>query len=131
MGALYRAGFVKLRQEGSHARLQGPGGQLVTVKRSRDILKPKTLASALRRAGWTFEDLRKNGGSATGAGERTVAESTATIGMSDLRAIGGYPQYLAGEALGMKVFNRPGLSLRRTCRLRVSIRPTGRLRRLR
>ena len=59
IAALHRASFVRLRQEGSHVRLRGPNGQLVTVKRTRDILKPKTLASALRQAGWTFEDLRK------------------------------------------------------------------------
>jgi len=59
ISAFERAGFVRLRQEGSHVRLRGSGGQLVTVKRTRDTLKPKTLASALRQAGWTFEDLRK------------------------------------------------------------------------
>ncbi|MGP6158253.1 MAG: type II toxin-antitoxin system HicA family toxin [Vulcanimicrobiaceae bacterium] len=55
---LERSGFERLRQEGSHVRLRGPRGELVTVKRTIDVLKPKTLASALRQAGWTVADLR-------------------------------------------------------------------------
>lgn len=58
IAVLQRAGFQRLRQEGSHVRLIGPHGHLVTVKRTRETLKPKTLASALRQAGWSVEDLR-------------------------------------------------------------------------
>lgn len=44
---------------------------------------------------------------AASTAERAVVASTTSIGMSDLRAIGGSPQYLLGERLGMKVFNSP------------------------
>ena len=58
IAALLRAGFVRLRQEGSHVRLRGPKGELVTIMRTTKTLKPRTLASALRQAGWSVDDLR-------------------------------------------------------------------------
>jgi predicted RNA binding protein YcfA (HicA-like mRNA interferase family) len=57
--ALQRAGFVVLRQTGSHVRLQGPAGQRVTVAiHARRPLPPKTYASVLDQAGLTDAQLR-------------------------------------------------------------------------
>ena len=48
------------------------------------------------------------GGGAVGAAERELGPAIAEF--SNLRVIGKYPGYLAGEKLGMNVFNEPGLS---------------------
>lgn len=50
--ALHLAGFVRLRREGSHARLRGTSGQLITVKRMPTVSRRKS--SRLTRAGQTF-----------------------------------------------------------------------------
>jgi len=43
----------------SHVRLRGRTGELVTIPKTRETLKPKTFASALRQAGLTVEGLRR------------------------------------------------------------------------
>jgi len=50
IAALLRSHFTVLRQEGSHVRLRGSTGELVTIPKTKETLKPKTLASALRQA---------------------------------------------------------------------------------
>jgi hypothetical protein len=40
-------------------RLRGSTGELVTIPKTKETLKPKTLASALRQAGLTVEGLRR------------------------------------------------------------------------
>jgi predicted RNA binding protein YcfA (HicA-like mRNA interferase family) len=59
IAALLRGGYRRRKQTGSHVRLEGPNGQLVTVTRTDAILKPKTLASVLRQAGLSEDDLRR------------------------------------------------------------------------
>lgn len=59
--ALERAGFVIVRQKGSHVHLRRPaGGPLVTVPcHGKEILKPKTLKSILNQAQMTVDEFRK------------------------------------------------------------------------
>ena len=59
IAALMRGGFRKLRQSGSHVRLKGPTGALVTVVRTGEILKPKTLESILVQSGLSIADLQR------------------------------------------------------------------------
>jgi predicted RNA binding protein YcfA (HicA-like mRNA interferase family) len=56
--ALGRMGFVVMRQEGSHIRLE-KGSFGVTVPNHRTLV-PKTLQSIMRQAGVTIEHLRDN-----------------------------------------------------------------------
>lgn len=56
--ALRRIGFVVERQRGSHIRL-AKGTTAVTVPNHHPV-KPGTLASILRQAGVTVEELRGN-----------------------------------------------------------------------
>lgn len=53
--ALRRLGFVTVRQEGSHVRLE-KNGRGVTVPQHRALV-PKTLQSVLRQAGVSLEAL--------------------------------------------------------------------------
>ncbi|MDP2934940.1 MAG: type II toxin-antitoxin system HicA family toxin [Dehalococcoidia bacterium] len=57
--ALQRDGWVIDRQRGSHVQLWNPAKEgLVTVAyHPGKIIKLKTLASVLKQAGWTVEDL--------------------------------------------------------------------------
>ncbi len=59
--ALRRDGWEPKRQAGSHVQLQHatkPGRVTVAVHSNR-VIDPKTLASALRQAGLTIEQLRE------------------------------------------------------------------------
>jgi len=57
--ALERAGFVPVGTRGSHRKLHHPERNLtVIVPLHRRALPPGTLASVLRQAGLTGEDLR-------------------------------------------------------------------------
>jgi predicted RNA binding protein YcfA (HicA-like mRNA interferase family) len=57
IAALTRAGFARRSQKGSHVKLERDGR--VVIVPLHDELRPGTLASVLRQAGWTQEDLRK------------------------------------------------------------------------
>lgn len=58
--ALQRDGWQMDRQAGSHIRLWHPAKQgLVTIAFHSSTLKPKTLATILRQAGLTVDDLRR------------------------------------------------------------------------
>ena len=55
--ALLRAGFVQVRQRGSHVHLRHADGRGVTVPMHRE-LAPGTLRSVLRQAALSVDDLR-------------------------------------------------------------------------
>lgn len=61
--ALLRAGFVVLRQRGSHLRLErvemGGGPQRVTLSMHSGDVPPGTLRAILRETGITEADLRR------------------------------------------------------------------------
>jgi len=61
--ALLRAGFIELRQRGSHLRLlrtEFDGGERrVTLPMHRGDLKPGTRHGVLRETGMTEDDLRR------------------------------------------------------------------------
>jgi len=61
--ALLRAGFVELRQRGSHLRLQrvepGGGRRLVTLPMHPGDVPPGTVRAIVREAGITEGDLRR------------------------------------------------------------------------
>lgn len=57
--ALERAGFVLVRQRGSHAQFK-KGNLLVTVPMHVDDIAPGTLRSILRQAKMTMDELKKH-----------------------------------------------------------------------
>lgn len=58
---LQRAGFVVVRQRGSHIHMKHPQepGRRVTIPYHRRDLAPKTIASIIRQAGLTVEEFLK------------------------------------------------------------------------
>ncbi len=60
MAALRRAGFVHIRTKGSHAKLRHPeSGRTVIVPLRRELASG-TLASVLRQAGFSVDELRRH-----------------------------------------------------------------------
>jgi predicted RNA binding protein YcfA (HicA-like mRNA interferase family) len=55
--ALKRAGWVEVRQKGSHMSLEYADKQVVVPMHASTILKPGTLKSILRQADLTVDDL--------------------------------------------------------------------------
>ncbi len=53
--ALRRAGFVRISQKGSHAKLRNAAGRTVIVPMHRELARP-TLASILRQAGLSVDE---------------------------------------------------------------------------
>ncbi|MEK7794667.1 MAG: type II toxin-antitoxin system HicA family toxin [Candidatus Hydrogenedentota bacterium] len=59
IGALRRAGFSKVRQDGSHVVLAHPDGREVIVPDHSRDLKRGTVFGILRQAGISQDELRK------------------------------------------------------------------------
>ena len=49
--ALEGAGFIQLRQKGSHVAMQGPGGERLVVPAHRKDLRTGTLRAIIRQSG--------------------------------------------------------------------------------
>jgi predicted RNA binding protein YcfA (HicA-like mRNA interferase family) len=60
LAALQRAGFVKIRQKGSHVRLKHPDGRIITVPiHSGSVIGRGLLRKILRDSELTIEDLNR------------------------------------------------------------------------